>query len=111
MPSVEFVEFVASTGDTTKRGLFRVRADNGPWMFSVVSGITRSAQIQLVAGLDVEPAQFDRAHVEYARREVVRRLEAEPGWAVESQGDPEVAMDLSTSDIDLGEFRRLLADG
>ena len=108
MPSVEFQEFVSNTGDTTKRALFRIHADNGPWMFSVVSGINRSAKTVLLASRSVTEQDFDAAHIDYARHAIEARLPSEPGWAESSQGDDGVVMDLGTSDIDRVAFGELL---
>lgn len=44
--TVEFLEFVESTGDTTRRALYRV-SQRDEWSFSVGVGLTRSVAATL----------------------------------------------------------------
>lgn len=99
---VEYVELVESTGDTTRRALFRVY-ERDEHLFSVGVGLARTAARTL--GMTDEDVY--RRLPEFGRRHIERHLASNPGWEATNLGRTDAALDVTTGSFDPAEFKSI----
>lgn len=97
---VEFLEFVESTGDTTRRALYRVY-EGDEHLFSVGVGLSRTAFRTL--GLSEE--ELDASLPDFGRRLVEHQLAMVPGWEAANLGRKDVRLDAGIADLDVVPYR------